>query len=462
VDLDAAGDARSRSLNASPPRLSRVEWACLAFGVAATLGFYLHLLAYPSAWDAAWYVQGASDIVRDGLFTRRHQAEFRTYGYPLFLSLLLRAAAATGLPFHALLVSSQWLLFATAAGLVRAALIERFPAAARLAFCGLHANYYTMLYHSDSLTESLAMTSFVGVAACWLRLWRDPARLAPLVAGSLLCGLGAMIRPANLFLFVPWILGCAVVWSRRPRPLALLWRSALLLAALVPAFIPQYVNNVRHFGRRTPLLALEMGAYQTRLGVENLKYATGMPPFPTEVYYANPLADGTSLDPKAPWRWYLAHPARGALTLALHSFGLTDQDLLFTYSYDFTPWYRVPLGVVNHGVVALALLGFVLFWRAALRSRGLALEAASVFTAALGANWALHAPLMPEMRFGLGILLVAFPLAGYAVTRIRTFRGRLRAGALVVAYVVAALFLSGWMRSQCAVIREAERADSRV
>ena len=67
-----------------------------------------------------------------------------------------------------------------------------------------------------------------------------------------------------------------------------------------------------------------------------------------------------TLDVEAPWRWYLEHPGRGLLTIALHTFNLTDQDLLFTYSRDLDPWYRVPLGIVNHAAVALGALGLVL------------------------------------------------------------------------------------------------------
>ena len=80
-------------------------------------------------------------------------------------------------------------------------------------------------------------------------------------------------------------------------------------------------------------------------GIQNIKYATGMPPVPRgAIYYHSPFWRGTELDVRnRRWRWYVDYPGRGSLTLAIHTFNLTDQDLLFTYSRDLHPWYRVPL-----------------------------------------------------------------------------------------------------------------------
>ena len=114
----------------------------------------------------------------------------------------------------------------------------------------------------------------------------------------------------------------------------------------------------------------------------------------------------------APWTWYFDHPWRGIATIALHTFNLTDQDLLFTYSRDLVPWYRIPLGILNHAIVALGAVGLVLFGRRAWaaedpRER----DGLVVLLALLAAHWAVYAWTGVEMRFRSVILLILFPFA---------------------------------------------------
>src|SRR5690606_11718489 len=141
-----------------------------------------------------------------------------------------------------------------------------------------------------------------------------------------------------------------------------------------------------------------------------------MPPSPeAQVHYVNPWAVDTVIDEAAPWRWYLDHPRRGVLTLAVHTFNLLDQDLLFTYSRDLDPWYRLPAGVINHAMVAAGLIGLALLTLHCLRSgTPAARDAVGLLLFTLGTNWAMHAWTAVEMRFGVVLLLALMPLSLYA------------------------------------------------
>jgi hypothetical protein len=153
-------------------------------------------------------------------------------------------------------------------------------------------------------------------------------------------------------------------------------------------------------------------------------------------------------------------------TLALHIFNMLDQDLLFTYSRDLDPWYRIPLGILNHALVATALVGIALLIARARRDRLYALAAGATI-AFVVSHIALHATSAVEMRFGLPLLLLAGPTAFAAIRELvhaRPSRLGAFAAIAIVGYTIAALLLSDWVRQQAPSIRawEATQAAART
>jgi hypothetical protein len=442
-------------------KLARVEWGALAFAVLVAHGFLVHEWFYPSSYDADQYAMMGREIAEYGLFHRFTAAGVRTYGYPLILSLVHRATTTLGWSFTIVLFELQLFLYVAACLFFRNALSLTSPLAARIAFCGLLLNYYVLIYIPESLTESVTLSLLVVAAGCWLLAYRRDAGLWPLVFGSLVAGFAVMVRPANMFMVAAWVVGVVVIGvRRRPGAMRAFAAGACVVTGLVLPALPQLANNVLQFGKWTPLVVEDLGKLQQVLGIQNLKYATGMPPVPkAQIFYNNPFWVGTTVDEVVPWRWYFDHPGRGVVTLALHTFNLTDQDLLFTYSRDLDPWYRLPLGVINHGAVALGLSGLILLGRRIHGTREPGeRDACLVFLALIGANWAAYAWTTVEMRYGSVLLLVLFPLAGYAAMRVAAGRSVrvIAATALGVSgYIVLALLLSGWVRAQSAPIREA-------
>ncbi len=445
-------------------KLSRVEWCALGFAVLVAHGFLLHEWLYPSSYDAWLYAKIAGEFAEHGVFYRFTGAEVRTYGYPYFLSFVDRGATSVGIPFLLAVFELQLLLYLGAVFFVRVALMRFWPLAGRIVFCGLLANYYVLIYTPETLTESLSITLLVFAAGCWLEIYRRNSNPWPVIAGSLAVGYALMVRPGNAFLVVVWIAGLFVIALRqRPGAARVAITTICVMVALTLPALPQLANNVAFFNKRTPLVYEDLGKMQQTWGIWNIKYATGMPPVPRgAIYYENPLQIGTSINPGSPWRWYVDYPLRGMLTLGIHVFNLTDQDLLFTYSRDLDPGYRVPLGVVNHAVVALGLLGLVLLGRRVAAQRdGAATDGYLLLLMLLGANVAMYAWTAVEMRFGAILLLLLFPLAGYAAVRLwseRSVRRMAVVGVGVSLYVVLALTLSNWVREQSPLIRDARAA----
>lgn len=438
-------------------RLGRSEWVALAFAVLVALGFLWHQLLFPSSrFDAGQYARMGREIAAAPPFQRFGASDLRTYGYYFFLSVAYRAAAAAGLPSRLAPFAAQFLLYLGACLFFRMALARISPFAARIAFVGMLVNYYVLMYTTETLTESVSLSLLVITGGCWL-LGYSERRLWPFVVGSLAASSGMMVRPANFFVVAAWVLGVVVIAVRRPPAAArALVTGACIVAALALPTLPQLVYNVRHFGKWTPLIAQELDRKQQIWGIQDIKYATAMPPVPDpQIHYINPFSSGTVVEQEAPMWWYVENPGRGALTLAIHTFNLTDQDLLFTYSRDLNPWYRLPLGVVNHAAVALGVIGL---WLGARRLRAPHdRDGYVMLLVVIGANVAMYAWTSVEMRFGSTLLLILFPLAVYAMTWLtRQNRRRTAAAGLCVAgYVLLALLLSNWVRAQAPMIRQA-------
>ena len=445
-------------------RLARPEWAAVVLAAVIAHGFLAHELFYPSAADAKQYANIGREMAERGVLHRFTASDVRTYGYPFVLSFVHRGAVALQLPFDVALFGLQFPLYMMACLLFRNALFGVSALSARVAFCGLLVNHHVLVYASQSLTESLSLTLLLIAGACWVEMHRRKPSVWLMAAGSLVIGIAVMVRPANVFMVVAWVAGAMVIGRRRGTGLrrTIPWVACIVAGVGLPA-IPQLLNNVREYGRCTPLLVADLGRRQQVLGIQNIKYATAVRPLPTAtVFYRNPLWPGTTIDDEAPWRWYVANPGRGALTLALHTFNLTDQDLLFTYSRDLDPWYRRPLGLVNHAVVGLGLIGlFLVARRASGQGRPAWADAFFVLVVMLVANWAMYAWTAVEMRYGSVLLLVLFPLAGYAATeavRKRDVGAVIAAGIGLTVYVALALLLSHWVRDQAPLIRDAGAA----
>ncbi len=453
--------AETRAADALLP----VEWLTLLFAIAVAHGFMLHEWLYPSSYDAASYVQMAREIAEHGLFHRYCDADLRTFGYPYFLSFLDRGALVLGWPFEVIVFETQLALYIVAAALLRRALAPAWPSAARIVFCGLLLNYYALLYTTAALTESLSLTLLVFVSACWLNAYRTHEAVWPVAAGSLAAGFAMMVRPGNMFMVVAWIFGLLLIAVRaRPALLRGAVMSAVVLVALLLPMLPQLANNVAFFHKRSPLLVENLGGVQLTRGVMYIKYATGIPPVAPqgEIDYLNPMYEGTQFDAKAPLRWYFDYPWRGAATIALHVFNLVDQDLLFTYSRDLSPWYRVPLGLINYGVVGLGVTWLVMLTRRVRRSRSTsARDAVLMLLALIAANLAMYAWTAVEMRFGLDLLALLFPLALFATRELARLQRNVRRVAMgsVAVCIVAAFALSGWVREQAPLIRAAVAGD---
>ena len=446
----------------SDSKLGRSEWIALVVALVVAHGFYWRIVHFPSGYDALSYREIAIDISEGGLFRKFLGSYGRTFGYPLILGGLYRLANAVGLPWLWLTFETQLAAHIAAALSVRAAMSRHSLELRRLVFVGLVVNPISLSYTPETLTESASLTTMMLVASCWLRAVAAD-KTAPIIGailtGSLLAGFAIMLRPANIFVAAAWTVAviAMAIMRRFPRRRVVLAFLALAIGVSLPT-LPQVRNNSVYYGTATPLIAMPLDRLQQGLGILYIKYATAMPPISTpSIYYENPLVAETEVDKDHPLQWYGEHPVSGAITLALHVFNMLDQDLLFTYSRDLDPWYRLPVGFVTHSVIGLALLAMALL---VMRARVGTDSAIRLGILALGAfivaHIAIHMTTAVEMRFGVPLLAVALPLAMWMLLAKIRFASRRRQWMVafsVAIYAVGALSLSAWVREQAPAIR---------
>src|SRR5207244_2091961 len=144
-------------------------------------------------------------------------SNIRTYGYPLLLVAVSRAASLIGIPVGWLLFEAQLALYLFAAYFVRRGLAKLWPVFAGWAFIGIVLNVFALSYTPESLTESVSLSLILLATACWLTLLAGTTSWHPVLAGSIVMGVAVMVRPANLFALFTWMVAVAAVCiARRP------------------------------------------------------------------------------------------------------------------------------------------------------------------------------------------------------------------------------------------------------
>jgi 4-amino-4-deoxy-L-arabinose transferase-like glycosyltransferase len=439
------------------PNLSHRSLWLLATAAAILLALLYgwHTVPKPPVYDAYGYRTIAQDILERGVFTKYLHSELRTYGYPAFLSGVIRLSQFLHLP-------ERWVGFAAQLGLhlataaclwlaLRRAGARNWVALA--AYAGVVAHPFALLYPGYFLTESLSLSLGTLLLAAGIATWGRPLPAWFWAAGGLVCGALVMVRPGNVFLLPMGglIVGLAL-WRRQ-------WVALVALVCLLIPWWPQWQNNRVFHGRSTPLVASELGPLMRMMGVMFLKYTTSIAPgTDPRVKYENPFLVDIEAGVSDPLAWYIAHPSEGLKTWGSHVFNLLDQDLPLPYVEDLAPWYSPYVVAANWAMVALGLGTLAAAWRK--RSAATAAERWAVLLvgALILGHLGVHSLSSVESRYGVAMLV---PLYGSGtvglVSLCRDGRRseRILAGALLLLAAGGGLTLSTWMRRQAPAIQAA-------
>jgi hypothetical protein len=348
--------------------LSAVEWLALIFAI-----FFSHFIAvyftdWPFNFDEDSYIHAGKNICDNGLFSKFHFSELRTYAYPAFLAVIKKVAGLfTATPFKTRwpVFYAQLFLYLTVAFTLRHLIKNRLgrPDFARWAFCIFCLNIFNLIYLPFALTENLStallMVSLVSILAfpifthdefrssVWSAFW----------VGSLV-GICVMLRPGNVVLIPAAVVLGFFQWFFWKNKISLP-RFGLFALGVLVFIAPQFRNNVFFYKRFTPLTAADLGSSQITWGLRYIKYATSIQPTArdNQIFYVNPFWKKDTVESQQhPFRIYNRYPLIYLRTTFIHLFGLLDQDLAFPYNKSIVPWYRWPTSILS---LTLCLLGVV-------------------------------------------------------------------------------------------------------
>jgi hypothetical protein len=463
--------------SASDDRVAATRRLGVAVPVAATLlavaiaGLAKLYGGQPIQGDARGYYDLALGMVQNGPLS--FTSGVRTYGYPAFLALLISvvgpdpervrtAGFVLQLPFF---VAVAWI------GAHRISRLLGAPHLRAWLYTATVLNPFILIHAGQMLTDVISATLIYLAVA--LSLPDRPAgpsgshtrrrTLLYAMLTLLVGGMAVLVRPANLImvpiLLLAWLVR-TVVWRD------IRWRAwPLLLAVLALPFVPQMVFNARAYGVPHPLLMTDLYAANTSIGMRTAKYATiTMTGVPSRLYYANPYAPTAS---ETYGDFLRQEPLKFGATLAIHAFGLFDQDFPFTYITDLTPWYRWPLALINYLFLLGGFVGLFLGLRwppgadAAARAR--ARFVFGLLGAATAALVVIYLPSAVECRFSLPMYPLLVPPFVLAMQRIGAAR-RQRPGLLSLAALGAALWvaalasMSVWVEQQAPTLVAARAA----
>ena len=398
-------------------------------------------------YDSFHYFTLSEIVSSDGLWNLH--SRYRTYGYPLFVSLVTGFHQTYPETARAVVFAAQLLIF-LAASLYAARVAERVFGSPRFFF----GTYLAMALNPIALirtTEFLSDLLSAVLLALSLLVSLEPSRpRRRAILAFLALGLSVAVRPANLAVLP----ALAILWVIRGRLYGERIRQVVLpaAAALALALAPQLVSNVRAYGAWNPLLVDRLYADQAGWGTAILKYGTvvldGVEP---QLVYRNPfLPPGVS----RPLEFLERRPGGYLKTLALHGFALVDQDHGFTYIQRARPWYRWPLSLLNYAFLFLALFGLAAGFLER-REPGPRLYYTGAFLVS-AAYVSIYLPVAVESRFSTPLYLVLAP----AVVSGLDWLSRRRSGTVLAVAIAGGGFiaicvqLSLWLSRQAPALAE--------
>jgi hypothetical protein len=412
-----------RRLPWAPWRAASVVAWLLVLAVGAFT--YFALRHQPFYYDAAGYMAESKGISDHGLFSKWIYSDSRSYGYPFFLTGVLRLARLIHEGAQTGVFITQWPLFAGSAWYATRGLFQS-RRTRLIAFVAVAANPLLVVYSAQAFTESLTLSCILFAIAAICRAMRSQRRIATalwLAAGAAVSSYAVVVRPGSLVVALCFALAAAgvLLWPRGPRRWApISATAALVLVAMIVPLIPQVVINHRHYHSDSPLPTYNLSGLQARYGLIYVHYignvstcganAFGVPnPHPVNV-----PANETSLDAL---RYYTTTWPAGPEMVVLHVFSGLDPHPFLIDQHDYGTRYERFLEAFTVALLFLAGIGLMRAVRC-LREPGGRFRMDALFVGLVTlAFLGILATSAVEYRFGAYPLLGASLLAALGASR---------------------------------------------
>ena len=335
--------------------------------VAVLWGVWRHLATHLPCCDALSYGEFGASIREVGLWGGFLGSHYRTFGFPLYLSLVggeLSLDTVWGTTSGSLFAWNVALfLLAAWFFVISAAKIDRrffFPLAA-----GVLLNPFLLVYVPHVLSESLSIIVALVAAAFFFRVVEKADRYVSVFLCAVLAGYLMEIRLPNLGISLALLVSMLVVFFYHVRRGAVPKRQLLLATTVafvgfaLPVAIQVSINWVVH-GQLKPFSVVDMVTGHMWWGTYHLKYGTGLFDDRWQAirsfspWVSDPLAFKGAVA-----SFYMDHPWTALKTCIVHLYSAVNYDFFGVYlhepEYVKYSWHQLLSSTVQYfGVLGAA------------------------------------------------------------------------------------------------------------
>ncbi len=310
--------------------------------------FFIQQILEPPRFDALKYLELAQQANSNGIVSVKEP--IRTFAYIWVLALMVKISYFINLPLNLLIFLVQIITYYLAIIVVSNVVSSHSKTLSSTIYVLLCVNIFVIPYTGIALTDSFytSICIFLFGGIMWVEFLQKSKQFIStkwIFWGILLLNLAITIRPAALWLIIP-ISFCLM---------KLLWKKSIsifdVLLAIALGAIPLYIQitlNVINYKVISFLPVTDLGAFQIKWGIENIKYATWLGGGNPQNFYPSaalimPTQDFTL------W-WYFNNPIDASKLFIFKLVGAFDFDYLMPYPYRRSnQWF-------------LSLFSFTIFW----------------------------------------------------------------------------------------------------
>lgn len=406
----------------------------IAMGFATAFAFFcfFYQIKHPPCCDANGYMRMAMRYVANGISPVEPELDpLRLYGYPYFLSIVIKVSNFLGIQHSILIFLTQLSLYLFfLLKLVRHINSEYSERIATIVLLALSANIFIYPYIAISLTDGFTAILVVALAYISLKIltgilndkddWYFSVHYVIL---GFIVGFQIMVRPASVYM-IGFLISIVLFYLICKKERSISSGLSVILSAAIGftlAITPQVVFNFTNFKVLKFLPVADLGSTQLDWGINQLKYLTNLTGGNLQMCYKSPWAvnvvgEGIS--------WYINNPVDGIKTIFMHLYGVLDFDYLFPYVYKLETKYSPYLFIYSQFIIFWGFVGLISSTKALLRIKIDSVSRSSkvififyilsVFSFILG--WCcIHAFPGSENRWSLPLIILLLPMAFWSI-----------------------------------------------
>ena len=333
----------------------QISYAGMLILTITSIYFFFVQVNIAPCCDQTDYLALANNIHNEGIVSA--QNVLRTFGYPWFLSILIKISVLINMPLILILFIAQAIIYLLVIIRIRNIVYIHSPTIADVIFFVFCLNIFVAPYFANYLTDSIYLSLCLlvlinitkyfieGIANNSLLFWTAAAFSTNII-----------IRPAAIWLLFPMLLFLLHLFiTKRKESFSIFF---FILLGLTPLFIQTYLNFTK-YGALSFLPIQDLGAAQLKWGIENIKYSTWLGGGNPQNFYPSSkiITLPTNIDAYT-ISWYFSNFTDGLTLLSLKFIGAFDFDFLVPFPKEIPSLYWIP-SIFSYVIMWLGIFGII-------------------------------------------------------------------------------------------------------